>query len=249
MKEVEMETDTDTMSLRLFGLPEPDPREAEAFLSAELSGVSFENARTDDGEVEVTAHGVRTRATSDRIIDVFQKRHGWQLFSTDGRTVDELVVERLHGRRLVVVECNTAGRVRARLREASETAVWLGMDAQPMATLPFLLGVPRSVIADHGAASPQLAERVAHAALHRWEELGLDTAIAITDVVTTGDGDQARGLVSISGTRREGGFITCQQAFQPGPRDTTAQAVTLGMHILRVLLGPERLRVDGQVDT
>jgi nicotinamide-nucleotide amidase len=239
------------LTLRLFSLPALDPRPAEEFLSTELPGVRFENAATGNGEIEVTVHGVPTAQVRDRIVDVFGKRHGLALFSTDRSTVDDIVADRLRGRRLIVVEGSTEGLLQERLIAHSTVhpvAAWVSVPSVEIFDLMF--GAAAEGRAHDGPAGPRTAEHIARLALGRWDELALDTAIVVTGLLPVpGAGPDGPLTGSLCAMTSAGGMITCRQEFGPGPREVRDQQVTLAMHMLRVLRGPERLRVDGQVDT
>jgi nicotinamide-nucleotide amidase len=240
--------------LRLYRVPDPDPTGTIGFLNRELEprGVTFDAADQGDGEVVVTVRGAGPDAWS-RVRDVFRRRHGSELFSTDGATVDEIVAARLDGHRVATAESLTAGLLLARLTDRSGSSAYVvaGVGAYSVEAKISLVRVPRRVITRYGVVSPQTAESMATGILDV-ESLRLDTAIALTGVAGPSGGTEAApvGTVCLSvATSDPGGVTLTYRVNLPGDRSQVRRrSVTLAMHMLRAVHGPERLRVDRPIE-
>jgi nicotinamide-nucleotide amidase len=244
---VTKQMDSESRTLRLYGWPTPDPTRAIGFLSSDpaLTAVTFEVADQRDGEIVVTVRRASAKAW-DRVVDVFGKRHAWEVFSTDGTTVDDTVAARLARDTVLTVESGTDGLLLARLTEA-------GVDSHSVDAMQSLLGLTpdevAEVIATHGMVSPHCAELMAGGALALDDRRGVIT-LALIGVVDPGAGSDAvpAGTFCLSATGNGVGTITCKVQLQGGAAEVRKQAATLAMHALRVLRGPERLRVSTQVE-
>ena len=240
-------TSSEPRILRLYAAPvDPDPTGAIEFLSRHprLPGVTFEIAEQGDGEIAVTVLGAPDDVSWALVLDVFHKRNGNELFSTDGSTTDDIVRRRLAARKLVVVDSFTGGLMAARL-----TAAGAVFDSPDPRTI--LVGVPLEVMAAHRAVSPHVTAQMARRALGALGPApGLATAIAITGVRAAGAGatDIPSRIVYVSAVASSGGRLTYQVDLQGGAEELLSRAVTLAMHVLRALLGLERLRVSRPVD-
>ncbi len=251
-----MTNNTDTAgTLRLFRVPDPDVGRTIEFLLTlpELAGVSYEPMQSGDGEIEVAVHDTLPVAW-ERVVDVFRKRHGHQLFSTDGATVDDIVAERMAEHRVITAEFCTGGLILAGLtdRPGSSGYVVGSIGMYSVEVTRTLLGVPAPVISDHGVVSPHIAMHMARGALALYDSLKVyaDTAIAVTGLTgpTGGIDEISVGTVCLCAMSRHGGMINCRVQLPGDREEVRRRATTLTMHMLRVLRGPERLRVDYQVD-
>ena len=123
------------------------------------------------------------------------------LFSDDGATIDE-VVARLHaGSTIATAESCTGGLMAGRLtdRAGSSEYVLGGLVVYSNEAKTALAGVPASLIAAHGAVSPEVATALSRGARER---LGADIGIGITGVAGPGGGagEKPVGTVCISVT-------------------------------------------------
>ncbi len=235
-------TDSESRILRLYGVPTPDPTGAIGFLSTHraLPGVTFATEDRRDGEIVVTVGNAAADQSWGWIVDVFRKRHGYELFSTDGSTTDDMVARRLAGYTVVVVDSFTQGLIAARLIDAGVSCDCLDADR-------VLLGVPARVIVEHGV--------IPHVAYHMAKgQLALASpapraAVAIVGRVGVGTGaDVPAGRICLSATGSGGATLTYRVDLQGDPAELRRRAATLAMHLLRVLHGPERLRVNRPVE-
>jgi nicotinamide-nucleotide amidase len=160
------------------------------------------------------------------------------VYSTDGRTVDDLVADalRTRGLTLAVGESCTGGQLGARItaRPGSSDYFAGGVISYGNRAKSDLLNVPERILARYGAVSEQVAEAMAEGAR---TALHADYALSITGVAGPDGGtpDKPVGLVYIGragpdGTRvRRGDF--------PGDRDTVRTfSATSALHLLRTAL-------------
>ena len=102
------------------------------------------------------------------------------------------------------------------------------------------LGVAESVLAEHGAVSPQVADAMADGALERF---GVDVACAITGVAGPDGGTEEKpvGYVCLC-VRDASGAVLARDLQLPGGRDDIRErSVVVAMHMLRRLLRGEEL--------
>lgn len=156
------------------------------------------------------------------------------VYSTDGRSVDDLVAGELRGRTLTlaVAESCTGGLLGARLtsRPGSSDYFAGGVITYSNQAKTDLLGVPAGLLTRYGAVSEEVARAMAEGAR---EALRADYALSVTGVAGPdgGTADKPVGLVYLGcagpqDTRvRRGDF--------PGDRDTVrAFSTTSALHLL-----------------
>jgi nicotinamide-nucleotide amidase len=100
------------------------------------------------------------------------------------------------------------------------------------------LGVPRRVLASHGAVSPEAAEAMARGARER---LGADVAVAVTGIAGPGGGTAEKpvGLVYLHAAGPDGGLG--REFTVPGDRDSIrARSTVAALHLVRHLLTRSR---------
>ena len=229
-------------TVRMFGVAESGL--AETLRAAEQSVPGFARLEITTclrrGEVEmVTRYEPDAAGGYDALMELVRERHGAAIFSEDGSTVDEQVAGLLAGRRIATAESCTAGMLAARLtdRAGSSSYVAGGVIAYANEIKSALLGVDPALIAEHGAVSAEVAEKMAAGAL---QHLDADTAVAITGVAGPGGGteDKPVGTVWFCVMLGDGRTITrCVRV--PGERaDVRERSTTVAMHLLRrALLG------------
>lgn len=236
-------TDSGSRVLRLYGVPTPDPTGAIGFLSTHhaLPGVTFETTDQRDGEIVVTVGNAAADQSWGWVVEVFRKRHGYELFSTDDSTTDDIVARRLAGYTVIVVDSFTQGLFAARLTDA-------GVSCDSSDADRVRLGVPAGVIVERGVISPHVAYHMAKGQL-ALASPGPRAAVAIVGRVGLGTGaDVPAGRICLSATGNGGATLTYQADLQGDPAELRRRAATLAMHLLRVLHGPERLRVHRPVE-
>lgn len=167
---------------------------------------------------------------------------GRYVFARDGRPVEELVLEacRERGWTLATAESCTGGLAAARLTSipGSSDVVLGGVVAYANAVKEAELGVPASLLAEHGAVS---AEAAAAMAAGVRERLGAGVGISVTGIAGPGGGTPEKpvGLVYIHAATPEGEDALDLQI--PGDRDAIrARATAAALHLTRRLLTRSR---------
>jgi len=227
-------------TIRMFGLPESAL--AETLRDGETSIPGFDRLEITTclrrGELEiVTRYEPDAAPVYTDLVALLGDRHGEQLFSTDGATVDDQVAALLAGRTIATAESCTAGMVAARLtdRAGSSDYVAGGVVSYSNQAKMDLLGVDADLLAAHGAVSEPVAEAMVAGALARF---GADTAVAITGIAGPGGGSAEKpvGTVCFSVRLAEGPTLT-RTLRLPGDRtDVRERSTTVAMHLLRSIL-------------
>ncbi len=165
---------------------------------------------------------------------------GVPVYSTDGRSVDDLVAAglRSRGETLAVAESCTGGLLGARLtaRPGSSDYFLGGVISYADQAKTDLLGVPAEVLARRGAVSAEVAAAMAEGARR---ELRADHALSITGVAGPDGGTPRKpvGTVYIGRAGPDGTRV--QEGSFPGDRDTVREfAATTALHQMRAALTP-----------
>ncbi len=230
-------------TMRLFGIPESEI--AETLRVAERDGVEMSALEVTTclkrGEVEVvTRYEPPGEGAYRDFAEIVRERHGDTLFSEDGRTIDELVADRLRESSLTIAtaESCTGGLMAARLtdRPGSSEYVKGGIVAYSDDLKIAEAGVPPELIERQGAVSQEVAEALADGALER---LGADLGIGITGIAGPGGGTPEKpvGLVWICVATAAGEGPPerlIRSVHLPGGRsDVRDRATTVAMHLVR----------------
>ena len=172
-------------------------------------------------------------------VDFLAERHGDQLFSPDGSTVDEQVGSFLvsSGRTVAVAESCTGGLMSARLTERGGSSEYFlgGAVVYSNEAKVSLADVDPGLIERFGAVSNEVAEALASGATARF---GTDYGIGITGIAGPGGGTDEKpvGTVCFSVCSRDGARLT-RRLLLPGSRsDIRDRSTTVAMHLLRRLL-------------
>ncbi|MGV0717570.1 competence/damage-inducible protein A [Mycolicibacterium sp. XJ662] len=229
--------------VRMFGLPESGL--AETLREAEQRVDGFDRLEITTclrrGEIEiVTRYEPDAAAAYADLMALLRQRHGHEIFSEDGSSVDEQVADLLAGRWLATAESCTAGLLAARLtdRPGSSAYVAGGVVSYSNQAKSELLGVDPALIETHGAVSEPVAEAMADGALHRFSA---DTAVAITGIAGPdgGTAEKPVGTVCFSLKTRDGRTVT-RTLQLPGDRaDVRERSTTVAMHLLRRTLSSD----------
>ena len=188
----------------------------------------------------VAEPGAEERA--DEVEQALVESLGRSVFARDERPVEELVLDALPGAGLTLAtaESCTGGLVAARLTSipGSSEVVLGGVVAYANAVKEAELGVPGSLLADHGAVSAEAAEAMAAGVRER---LGADVGVSVTGIAGPGGGTPEKpvGLVYIHVSTPGGrGGLDLQI---PGDRDAIrARATAAALHLTRRLLSQSR---------
>jgi nicotinamide-nucleotide amidase len=160
---------------------------------------------------------------------------GAPVFSSDGRTVDDLVADALRSRgcKLAVAESCTGGLLGGRLtaRPGSSDYFLGGVISYANEVKAGLLGVPAGLLARYGAVSEEVAGAMAEGAR---TATGADYALAITGVAGPDGGtpDKPVGLVFVACAGR--GHTAVVRGYSPGDRVSVRDfSVSAALHLLR----------------
>jgi nicotinamide-nucleotide amidase len=226
--------------VRMFGLPESGL--ADTLRDAEQQVDGFERLEITTclrrGEVEVvTRYEPDAAATYADLMALLRERHGREIFSEDGSSVDEQVARLLSGRRIATAESCTAGMVAARLTDLAGSSAYVagGVAAYSNDAKTDVLGVDAALIEKHGAVSEPVADAMADGALRRF---GADTAVAITGIAGPGGGsdDKPVGTVCFC-VKLADGTTDLRTMRMPGNRsDVRERSTTVAMHLVRRIL-------------
>ncbi|MGN6431888.1 MAG: competence/damage-inducible protein A [Gaiellaceae bacterium] len=235
---------------------EPPERRTLRFYGVSESAVAraLEDAGGDGDGVEVTVCArdfeihvdlvieAKGKRAADALSAAFRDWGGEFLFSEDGQTAAEIVLElcRARGLTLATAESATGGLVAARLTAIPGSSdVFLGgVVAYANDVKERELHVPADVLAAHGAVS---AETAAAMATGVRERLTADVGVSDTGIAGPGGGTAEKpvGLVYLHASGPDGELATHFSV--PADRETVrARAAVAALHLVRRLLSQSR---------
>jgi nicotinamide-nucleotide amidase len=226
--------------VRIFGVPESGLADTLRDAEEGIEGYAQLEITTclRRGEIEmVTRFEPHAAGVYEELVELVRERHGREIFSEDGSSIDDQVVHLLAGRRIATAESCTAGLLAARLTERPGSSAYVagGVVAYANEAKVELLGVDAALIEQHGAVSEPVADAMAEGALRRFDA---DTAVAITGIAGPDGGSEEKpvGTVCWSVKLADGRGIT-RTVRLPGDRaDIRDRSTTVAMHLLRRLL-------------
>lgn len=230
-------------TLRMFGVPESEI--AKSLREIEAGGVALPEVEITTclrrGEIEID---VRYRDGAAAVAEAVQtglaERHPRHLFSLDGETIDSQVAGLLAGHRLGLAESCSGGLLAARITNLPGASAYLAgsVVAYSNEAKAELLGVDPSLIAAHGAVSPEVAEAMALGALERFDA---DVAVSITGIAGPEGGTEEKpvGYVCFNARLVDGAAIAREPVIPGGRADVRERSALVGMHLLRLLLRGE----------
>ena len=229
-------------TLRFFGPGESQV--AQAFREAGGDGDGLEvTICARDFEIHVDL--VAEPAAEERMTALEQalaEQLGHYLYSTDGRTVEELVLDRSRDRgfHLATAESCTGGLIAARLTAVpgASHVVAGGIVSYSNEVKADELGVAPELLAEHGAVSAEVAEAMALGVRDRF---GVDVAVSVTGIAGPEGGTEEKpvGLVYFHAVTPEASHGS--QFNFPGDRDSIRRrAVVASLHLVRRLLEQNR---------
>lgn len=189
-----------------------------------------------DGELEISTRYSPTAIEKYRTLERMLLDHfGDQVFSSDGRDLDQVVADQLLSANATVAtaESCTAGLLAGRLADLAGSSAYLvgGMVTYANEAKNTLADVPEELLAEHGAVSEEVAIAMAQGARRR---LGTTYGISTTGVAGPGGGSAEKpvGLVHISIASEA---RTWHRRLQlPGDRAAVRQrTVVFALHLLR----------------
>jgi len=229
--------------LRLLGIPESEI--AETLVVAEQSGLDLAPLEITTclrrGEIEIaTLYEPGAEDAYAAFAAFVRERHGAQLFSEDGSTVDDQVAALLSGpppRTVAVAESCTGGLLAGRLTERPGASAYAlgGVVAYSNDAKTALAGVDPALIAAHGAVSAEVADALADGAIARF---GADVGVGVTGVAGPGGGTPEKpvGRVHVAVADRGGGRVARRLDLPGGRADVRERTTTVALHMLRRLL-------------
>ena len=229
-------------TLRFFGVGESQVAQAFAEAGGDGDGLDVTIcARSFEIHVDLLAEpGAESRLAE--LESRLEERLGRHLYSADGRSVEQLVLDGCRGRGWTIgtAESCTGGLVAAALTATpgSSDAVAGGIVSYSDDVKVEALGVPRGLLEAHGAVSAEVAAAMATGARER---LGVDVAVSVTGVAGPGGGteDKPVGLVYF---HAETPLASRGSSFSfPGDRDSIRRrSVVASLHLVRRLLEQSR---------
>ncbi len=234
--------DHETATMRMFGIPESQLaqslREIEA--SADLSSLEITTCMRGFELVIDVRHQRGDREPLEQLESGLRERHERSLFSTDGRSTDDLVAELLTGRRIGLAESCTGGLVAARLtaRPGASEYVAGGIVAYSNEAKTSLLDVPPELIAEHGAVSPEVAEAMADGAIKRF---AADVGLGVTGIAGPGGGSEEKpvGYICVCAKDTSGAVLARDPVLPGGRDDIRERTIVVALHMLRLMLRRE----------
>jgi nicotinamide-nucleotide amidase len=228
--------DVAVRTVRVFGVGE---LQVGPVIDAQPSDLVELGINVGGGEVTVTIRYRRdpaAQAQADALVAALEA--GVPVYSTDGRTIDDLIAGELRGRglRLAVAESCTGGLLGGRItaRPGSSDYFAGGVISYSNQAKMDLLKVPSDTLARHGAVSEEVAVAMAEgarAALHA------DYAVSITGVAGPDGGTPEKpvGLVCLGCAGPRGALVRTSSF--PGDRETVRTfSATGALHLLHEAL-------------
>lgn len=234
--------DYETATMRMFGIPESQLAQSlrEIGEEVDLSALEITTCMHGFELVIDVRHEPGEEGLVEEVESGLRERHERSLFSTDGRSTDELVAKLLADHRIGLGESCTGGLVAARLtaRPGASDYVAGGVVAYSNAAKTELLGVPADLIGQHGAVSPQVAEAMADGAMCRFHA---DVGLSVTGVAgpTGGTDEKPVGYVCFC-AKEASGAVLARELTLPGSRDDIRErSIVVALHMLRLMLRGE----------
>jgi nicotinamide-nucleotide amidase len=227
--------------LRTYGIGESHVADLFAEAGGDPPGVETSIcARNYEIEIDIRAEP-GAAAAGEHLWRAMRDRLGGHVFATDERPAAALALNaaRARGVTVATAESCTGGLVAAELTAIpGSSEVFVGGAVTYSNRLKHeLVGVPDSLLAEHGAVSAEVAAAMAEGARNR---LGADVAVAVTGIAGPGGGSEEKpvGLVHVhvSGVGRE-----TPLRMQWGGRraDIRLRATVAALHALLAHLGTE----------
>jgi nicotinamide-nucleotide amidase len=230
------------LTMRMFGVPESEIakslREIENDDGVDVDAVEITTCLRR-GEIEIDVRWRdETEAVAMAVRDGLRRRHERETFSLDGETIDEQVAKLLQGHRLGLAESCSGGLLAARITDVPGASDYFAGSAVTYSyeAKEELLGVPKAMLEEFGAVSPQVAEAMARGALERF---GADVAVSITGIAGPDGGSEEKpvGYVCFDARLADGTEIAVDRVIPGNRADIRERSALVAMHLLRRLLG------------
>ena len=177
--------------------------------------------------------------TLDAAVDALQRALGPAVYSSDGRSLEAIVGDRLRARKLTVAiaESCTGGLLTSRLTDVPGSSDYVdrAVVCYSNRAKTELVGVPESLIIEHGAVSEPVARAMAEGVRARART---DVGIGVTGIAGPGGGSSEKpvGTVAIAVVVGDAIHVSTTRFF--GDREQVKfQAAQAAMNQLRLMLG------------
>jgi nicotinamide-nucleotide amidase len=225
-------------TIRLWGTPESELAATLRDLGGRLDDLEITTCLRD-GELEiVTRYPPAAQAAYDQLTEQLTTAYTDTVFSTDGRTIDDVVADLLlaGGLTIATAESCTGGLLAGRLTDRPGSSAYLlgGLVVYSNEMKQALAGVPMDLIERVGAVSAEVAVALADGARAR---VGTDVGVGITGVAGPDGGTATKpvGLVHLCVSSASGQIA--REVRLPGSRaDVRNRSVVLALHMVRKLL-------------
>ncbi|MBN1273621.1 MAG: competence/damage-inducible protein A [Candidatus Aminicenantes bacterium] len=193
------------------------------------------------GQIEIHLFG-RSKESKEKAalkikpyIENFKKKLKKHIFSEDGKELEEIIAEMLtsKGFKLAVAESCTGGLLANRLTNVPGSSKFfiLGVTAYSNEAKSDLLSVPKNIIENFGAVSPQTARKMAEGIRQR---SGADFCLSITGIAgpSGGTADKPVGLVYTGLSWKKGAQVS-ENRFLGNRKNVKFQATQKALDMLR----------------
>lgn len=226
-------------TLRLWGTFESDLAAVLRAHDATLAGLEITTCLRD-GELEiVTRYGPGLQPAYDEFVSVIEREFADTIFSSDGRTVDEIIAAELLERGLTIAtaESCTAGLLVARLTERPGSSAYVlgGVATYSNEAKTAFADVPAELIHSVGAVSAEVATAMASGIRTRF---GADLGVGITGIAGPDGGTPEKPVGLVHLCVSDGREVLHRAMNIPGGRsDVRKRAVVIALHMIRRVLG------------
>ncbi len=205
----------ETLTFKLFGLPEAavDDAMADADLAGLGVGIGF-YPNFPENHLVLTVREASAETAAEKLCEAGKRveaRLGKHIFAMGDETLAGNVARRMTERRLTlaVAESCTGGLITDRLTDIPGSSVFLerGFVTYSNAAKTALLGVPETVIREHGAVSVETARLMAEGAR---KSAGTDLGLAVTGVAGPSGGTEAKPVGTVFIALADGGKTVCR---------------------------------------
>ncbi len=230
--------------VRMFGIPEAEI--SVTLRAADEAGIDLSALEITTclrrGEIEVSTRFSPEASESYAALKQFMlERHGDDVFSPDGETIDALVAGALRdgGWTVATAESCTGGMLAGRLTDLAGSSDYVlgGLVCYSNAAKAEVAGVSAGLIESVGAVSSEVAVALADGARAR---LGSTFGVGITGVAGPGGGSEEKPVGTVwFAVSSADGRVLVRHTLMPGDRASIRErSTTVAMHLLsRVIAG------------
>ncbi len=227
-----------SLLVRTSGIPESSLAELIGEIEREIAPITLAYLPGLEGvDLRLSAWGL-TPEEADRRLEIaaglLRERAGANVYGNGDSDLAALLLDeaRSRGLRLAVAESCTGGLLGARLTDipGSSDVFVGGVMAYDNAVKVDLLGVPDTLLAEHGAVSEPVVRAMAEGAARRF---GVGAALSITGVAGPGGGSPEKPVGTVwLGCALEGSVETRRSLFPGSRQEVRARAVQAALLML-----------------